>query len=85
MRDDAVTRPLQPVYSGPYQVLKRGTKTYKILVGTTEQTVSIDRLKPAYIFSNHAKQPQNDVQPEKDMIYRTRSGRKVRFRNLNQL
>ena len=33
-------------YSGPYQVLERGTKAWKLQVGERVEVVSRDRLKP---------------------------------------
>lgn len=48
VRNDAVTPLLQPPYDGPYQVLDRGPKTYKLLVRGKPKTISIDRLKPAF-------------------------------------
>ena len=46
---DAVRRPLTPPYDGPFAVLERGSKTFKILKTGKEVTVSIDRLKPAFL------------------------------------
>jgi len=40
---------LQAPYVGPYRVLHRGDKTYTIEVQGAAKTVSIDRLKPAYV------------------------------------
>jgi hypothetical protein len=39
---------LEPPYSGPYQVLSRQEKTFKILMRGRSVTVSPDRVKPAY-------------------------------------
>lgn len=52
LRDDALRGALQPPYTGPYEVLERGEKTFKIQVKGKSVTVSIDRLKPAYILIN---------------------------------
>ena len=38
--------PLAPVYSGPYRVLHAGPKVFILEVGATQQTISVDRLKP---------------------------------------
>lgn len=96
LRDDAVRRPLQPVYTGPYEVLQKQEKYFRILVRGKEQTVSIDRLKPAYsLASKDVEKPpprlppsENKKHEEKDLkkgrekdTYRTRSGRIVRFHN----
>ena len=55
LRQDAVQRPLQPPYSGPYKVLKRFAKTFLIDQRGMRQCVSKDRLKPSYL--------ENDDQP----------------------
>nr|AAX25982.1 unknown [Schistosoma japonicum] len=46
---DAVRRPLDATYEGPYKVLKRETKYYTIDKNGHEDNVSIDRLKAAYL------------------------------------
>jgi len=38
--------PLAPLYVGPYEVLERTDKYFRLAVGGREETVSIDRLKP---------------------------------------
>jgi transposase InsO family protein len=38
--------PLLPQYVGPYKVLSRGVKTFRLLIGDREESVSVDRLKP---------------------------------------
>jgi hypothetical protein len=38
--------PLAPFYSGPYAVVERHAKTFVIRVGTRNEVVSVDRLKP---------------------------------------
>ena len=47
IRRDTPHRPLQPPYTGPYKVLEKKPKFFKIQCGTRTETVSIDRLKPA--------------------------------------
>ena len=46
---DTVKRSLQSSYDGPFPVLKRTSKHYTIKVNSQQQTVSIDRLKPAFL------------------------------------
>lgn len=49
IRNDAVKKPLQPTYEGPYTVLERDSKTFKLqLPDRRSAVISIDRLKPAY-------------------------------------
>jgi len=38
--------PLSPPYDGPYAVLQRGPKFFKLRIGEREEVVSVDRLKP---------------------------------------
>ena len=46
LRVDAVKRPLTPPYEGPFPVLHRSEKTFKIIKHGKPLTASIDRLKP---------------------------------------
>ena len=57
LRVDSVRKPLVPPYDGPFPVQRRATKTFDILRNNKLVTVSIDRLKPAYVL------PQTDVTP----------------------
>ncbi|BHF70861.1 hypothetical protein SprV_0401391400 [Sparganum proliferum] len=47
LRCDRVRRPLEPPYDGPFRVISRGTKNFRIQRGTREEVVSVDRLKAA--------------------------------------
>ena len=49
LRQDAVRRPLDPPYSGPYKDLDRIKKTLLIAMNGREDTVSTDSVNPAYI------------------------------------
>ncbi|BHF59637.1 hypothetical protein SprV_0100259800 [Sparganum proliferum] len=46
LRCDRVRRPLEPPYDGPFRVISRGTKNFRIQRGTRE-VISVDRLKAA--------------------------------------
>ena len=60
LRVDAVKRPLTPPYDGPFAVLERGQKTFKILgKAGKEIVVSIDRLKPAFSLGHGVSLPAN--------------------------
>ena len=61
LRHDAVTKPLQPPYAGPFKVLKRTPKYFVISQKEKSVTVSIDRLKPAFI--DVASQAQSVPEP----------------------
>nr|CUU00350.1 hypothetical transcript [Hymenolepis microstoma] len=49
VRADAVKKPLQPPYGGSYKVLQRDSKYFILDRNGTKDSVSIDRLKPAYL------------------------------------
>lgn len=49
VRVDAHRAPLRPSYDGPYAVLDRNDKTFKLQMNNRTSWVSIDRLKPALI------------------------------------
>ena len=50
---DAVEKPLQPPYTGPYRVIDRKDKYFVLDVNGKHKTVSIDRLKVAHTDSGH--------------------------------
>lgn len=52
VRNDVMRKSLQPPYEGPYSVLRRHGKTYVIKIGDRETSISIDRLKPAYVIND---------------------------------
>lgn len=52
VRNDTVRAPLTPPYDGPYKVLQRYDKYYKIQLPLRTSVVSLDRLKPAYIYED---------------------------------
>lgn len=79
LREDALRGALQPAYSGPYKVLTRGDKTFKLHIKGKEITVSIDRIKPAFVLSEQSEEPLPNIQKD----YVTRSGRKVKFTRLD--
>nr|VZI16937.1 unnamed protein product [Spirometra erinaceieuropaei] len=47
LRCDRVRRPLEPAYDGPFRVLSRGPKTFRIQRDNREEVVSVDCLKAA--------------------------------------
>ena len=46
VRQDAVKPPLTPSYSGPFKVIERSPKFFRLKIGDREEVVSADRLKP---------------------------------------
>eukprot|EP00057_Strongylocentrotus_purpuratus_P008363 XP_011662837.1 PREDICTED: uncharacterized protein LOC105437667 [Strongylocentrotus purpuratus] len=61
LRIDAVRKPLQPPYLGPFKVLKRNPKFFVIEQKGKHVSVSIDRLKPAFLESVSARTTAADV------------------------
>lgn len=59
VRHDAVRRPLQPTYDGPFLVLSRNKKCFKIARNGRTDFVSIDRLKTAHTNYNHQEAEHN--------------------------
>lgn len=51
VRDDTVRRPLKQPYDGPFKVIKRGSKAFQLQLYNRNATISIDRLKPAYLLA----------------------------------
>uniref|UniRef100_A0A0L8HBB8 Integrase catalytic domain-containing protein n=1 Tax=Octopus bimaculoides TaxID=37653 RepID=A0A0L8HBB8_OCTBM len=49
VRNDGIPSQLRPPYSGPYKVIKRELKYFVLDIGGKRNTVSIDRLKKAFI------------------------------------
>nr|VZI21055.1 unnamed protein product [Spirometra erinaceieuropaei] len=90
VRHDAVRRPLQPPYHGPYKVLRRSDKDAVNDRNGKTDTVSIDRVKPAYIDDSNHSSPQQRTPPQTvrpppptgdspPPVRRTRSGRHVHW------
>ncbi|XP_076299903.1 uncharacterized protein LOC143218556 [Lasioglossum baleicum] len=61
LRTDSAKSSLQLPYEGPYPVISRSDKTYTVKVRDKEMTVSIDRLKPAYVFEENIT-PETDTE-----------------------
>ena len=49
VRRDSHRPPLTPPYEGPYKALTHGDKTFLLDYGNRQDSVSIDRLKPAFL------------------------------------
>nr|XP_054757883.1 uncharacterized protein LOC129263999 [Lytechinus pictus] len=78
VRVDAVRKPLEPPYKGPYKVVKRNEKFFTIELNGKRDQVSIDRLKVAYV-EQHAISEEEIVTTSNTSVRQTRSGRKVKF------
>lgn len=49
VRNDAVRRPFQPPYKGPYEVVTRQDKGMVLRINGKDELIGIDRLKPAFV------------------------------------
>lgn len=49
VRRDAIAPPLTPPYNGPYIVTRRGPKVFKVEIHGETKSISVDRLKPAFL------------------------------------
>lgn len=89
IRNDTVRTPLQRPYDGPFKIVSRKDKHYKIDINGKHTNISIDRLKAAFLDNSEStsrnetslsssSQP-NEPTGDKQNEYTTRSGRKVKF------
>ena len=63
VRCDQVRRPLTPHYTGPYKVLERTEKYFVVDKAGKRDSISIDRLKPAYLESTNEHHNQSHTMP----------------------
>ncbi|GBM94130.1 Transposon Tf2-6 polyprotein [Araneus ventricosus] len=63
VRHDAVKKPLQAPYDGPYCVLRRTDKTFTIEKNGKESTINIDRVKPAFFENSHQSSAPTTASP----------------------
>ena len=71
VRQDGKSKPLQNPYDGPFKVLEKGPKVFKLQIGNRTDTVSIDRLKVAItegevqvaVPPRRGRPPNNPTQP----------------------
>lgn len=87
IRKDALRRSLEKPYTGPHKVLTRTMKTVTVESNRGPLTISIDRVKPAFMLSDqHDKNLHRAVDPlpaanQQKPVKTTRSGRVVKFPN----
>ena len=60
IRRQGLRRPLEPLYDGPFKILKRANTYYTVQLGDSQDTVSITRLKPVLTDS-----PIQEARPKK--------------------
>ncbi len=76
IRQDAVRKPLQPPYNGPYPVVSRTDKHFTVKVNGRQDTISVDRLKLAHL-DDIPEWPLHTVDSPIERV--TRSGRQVHW------
>ncbi|XP_052901604.1 uncharacterized protein LOC128309285 [Anopheles moucheti] len=81
VRNDSVRPSLSPPYEGPFKVLNRAEKFFKLNIRGRTVNVSVDRLKPAYSLEDQQttsdKVPACTTDPNIFPTRVTRSGRRV--------
>lgn len=68
MRDDSVKPSLKTPYDGPFMVLEKYDKYFKIQYKSYAKMISIDRLKPAFILRLIQDDPENCDQKSSNNI-----------------
>ncbi|GFY44020.1 transposon Tf2-6 polyprotein, partial [Trichonephila inaurata madagascariensis] len=71
LRVDSVQPPLSQNYTGPHEVIRRTDKVFTIFINGRRNEVSIDHVKPAYVWDDTddipltgiSKQQANETDP----------------------
>ena len=63
LRVDRVRKSLEAPYSGPYEILERKAKYFVLKLPHGNKSVSIDRMKPAFVSTNAENGNNLDVSP----------------------
>ena len=89
VRTDAVRKRLQPPYTGPYKILRRHARHFMIDISGKSASISIDRLKVAYLDDDLLRpspdtirpthSPRNELPTPPTPARTTKSGRRVHF------
>ncbi|KAJ8914728.1 hypothetical protein NQ315_017438 [Exocentrus adspersus] len=85
VRAEGSKRPLQQPYEGPHRVLARHEKFYTLSIRGREVTVSIDRLKPAYIQIEDNEEQQAATPQQEPSLPSTREPEEQRTRPVRQV
>ena len=79
VRHDAVRKPLQAPYDGPYRIISRTKKHFTIDINGRHEVVSLDRLKPAYLDTDLVLPHTTCLSTPAPNLVTTRSGRTVHW------
>jgi hypothetical protein len=80
LRQGPAKKSMESPYTGPHKVLERGAKTFKIQLHGKDTTVTIDRLKPAFLVNDRfSSSPDDSYSSPPSRDKKSRSGRTVRF------
>lgn len=88
VRNDAVHTPLQSPYDGPFNVLSRNDKFFKVNINGKNINISVDRLKAAFVDNDETTEiapstatttTNTHNSGEQAKYSTTRSGRRVKF------
>ena len=80
IRQDAIRRSLQQPYNGPFPITQRQPKYFIVQVNGKPQSISIDRLKPAFLLDDTPPPVPEPLPVLTTTTTRTtRSGRQVRW------
>ena len=78
VRHDAHRTPLQCIYDGPFRVLQRAAKYFTLDINGRQDTVSVDRLKPAFVDTEFGL-PEEAQHRHLHIVGRSRKGRVIRL------
>jgi len=80
VRRDGHVPPLTPLYDGPYKVLQRSLRTFRLQIGNKQDTVSTSRLKAVQDAPDvQPAEPPRRGRPRKSPVAATGPNKRVRF------
>ena len=78
VRHDALRKPLQRPYDGPFKILDTHDKYFTLNLKGRKEKVSVDRLKPAYMSNADTQLGKAVEHPDTSSHKSTRTGRTIR-------
>ncbi|GFY63449.1 transposon Tf2-6 polyprotein [Trichonephila inaurata madagascariensis] len=66
LKVDSVQPPLSQNYTGPHEVIRRTDKVFTILINGRKKAVSIDRVRPAYVWDDTDDIPLTGISKQAD-------------------